>query len=120
MRRFFWAVALLTLLVTPSVSHSPVNSSNPADGATLEVAPKTLTLMLVEPGRFMKVDVTHTTVDGSANHIIGLKIPSRDMTEMMEFPAPDMGPGTYLVEWRVLGGDGHAMKGTVTYVVSPH
>jgi methionine-rich copper-binding protein CopC len=41
------------------------------------------------------------------------------MTEMMEFPAPDMGAGTYLVEWRVLGGDGHAMNGTVTYTVSP-
>ena len=119
MKRLFWVVALLTSLATPSVSHSPVNSSNPADGATLQVVPKTFTLMLAEPGRFMKVDVTHTTADGSANHIIGLKIPSRKLTEMMEFPAPDMGAGTYLVEWRVLGGDGHAIKGTVTYAVSP-
>ena len=119
MRRLFWAVALLTSLATPSDSHSPVNSSNPADGATLQVAPETLTLMLAEPGRFMKVDVTHTTIDGATSRVIGLKIPSRDMTGMMEFPAPDMGSGTYLVEWRVLGGDGHAMKGTVTYTVSP-
>lgn len=119
MRRLFLAVALLTSLATPSVSHSPVNSSNPADGATLQVAPATLTLMLAEPGRFMKVDVTHTTADGSANHIIGLEIPSRKMTKMMEFPASDMGAGTYLIEWRVLGGDGHAMKGAVTYTVSP-
>ena len=119
MRRLFLAVALLTSLATPSVSHSPVNRSNPADGATLKVVPEALTLMLAEPGRFIKVVVTHTTVDGSTNHIIGLKIPNRDMTKMMEFPAPDMGAGTYLVEWRVLGGDGHAMKGTVTYTVSP-
>ena len=119
MRCLFLAVALLASLAAPSVSHSPVNSSNPADGATLQVAPETLTLMLAEPGQFMKVDVTHTTADGSANHIIGLEIPSRKMTEMMEFPAPDMGAGTYLVEWRVLGADGHAMNGTVTYTVSP-
>ena len=119
MKRLFLIVALLPSLATPSVSHSPVNSSNPADGATMRVVPKTFTLMLAEPGRFMKVEVTHTTVDGSANHIIGLKIPSRKMTEMMEFSAPDMGAGTYLIEWRVLGGDGHAMNGTVTYTVSP-
>ena len=119
MRRLFLAVALLTSLATTSVSHSPVKSSNPADGATLQVVPEALTLMLAEPGRFMKVVVTHTTADGSMPHTIELKIPSRDMTKMMEFPAPDMGPGTYLVEWRVLGGDGHAMKGTVTYTVSP-
>ena len=119
MRRLFLAFALLTSLATPSVSHSPVNSSNPADGATLQVVPKTFTLMLPKPGRFMKVDVTHTTADGAANHIIGLKIPSRKLTEMMKFPAPDMGAGIYLVEWRVLGGEGHAIKGTVTYTVSP-
>ena len=119
MKRLFLVVALLTSLATPSVSHSPVNSSNPVDGATLQVVPKTFTLMLAEPGRFMKVDVTHTAADGSANHIIELKIPSRKLTEIMEFPAPDMGAGIYLVEWRVLGGDGHAIKGTVTYTVSP-
>ena len=118
MRRLFLAIALLTSLATPSVSHSLVNSSNPADGAILQVAPETLTLMLAEPGRFMKVDVTHTTVDRSANHTFGLKIPSRSITEMMEFPAPDMGAGIIWLMAR-LGGDGHAIKGTVTYTVSP-
>jgi len=119
MKRLLLAAALLTSIATPAVSHSPVNSSNPADGATLQVVPETFTLTLAEPGRFMKVDVTHTTVDGSADHSMELEIPSRDMTEMMEFPAPDMGAGTYLIEWRVLGEDGHAMDGTVTYTVSP-
>jgi methionine-rich copper-binding protein CopC len=119
MKRFLLAATLLTSLTGTALAHSPVNSSIPVDGASLPVVPETLTLMLAEPGRFMKVDVTHTTVDGSADHIMELEIPSRDMTEMMEFPAPDMGAGTYRVEWRVLGEDGHAMDGTVTYTVAP-
>jgi hypothetical protein len=67
----------------------------------------------------MKVEVTHTTADGSASQMVELDIPSRAMTEMLTFPAPNMGAGTYLIEWRVLGEDGHAMDGTVTYTVAP-
>lgn len=119
MKNLLLAATLLTSLAGTALAHSPVNTSEPADGASLEVVPEALTLILAEPGRFMKVDVTHTTVDGSADHTMELEIPSRDMTEMMEFTAPDMGAGTYLVEWRVLGEDGHAMDGTVTYTVTP-
>ncbi|MEQ8658833.1 MAG: copper resistance protein CopC [Hyphomicrobiales bacterium] len=119
MKRLLLAAMLLTSVAGPALAHSPVNSSNPADGATVQAVPETLTLMLAEPGRFMKVEVTHTTVDGSSTHMMELEIPSRDITEMMEFPAPDMGAGSYHVEWRVLGEDGHAIDGTVTYNVAP-
>ncbi|MBO6676556.1 MAG: copper resistance protein CopC [Rhizobiales bacterium] len=119
MKHHLLAAALLTSLNGPVLAHSPVNSSDPADGATVQAAPETLTLMLAEPGRFMKVEVTHTTVDGSASRMMELEIPSRDMTDRMEFSGPNMGAGSYHVEWRVLGEDGHAMDGTVTYTVAP-
>lgn len=119
MKHLLLVAALLTPLAGPALAHSPVNSSNPADGASLQAVPETLTLMLAEPGRFMKVEVTHTTVDGSASHMMELEIPSRDMTDRMEFSGPDMGAGSYHVEWRVLGEDGHGMDGTVTYTVTP-
>lgn len=111
--------AFLASLVAPVLAHSPVNTSEPTDGASLQVVPETLTLMLAEPGRFMMVQITHTSSSSSNSYMEVLDIPSRDMTEMMEFSAPNFGAGTYLVEWRVLGEDGHAMDGTVTYTVAP-
>lgn len=119
MKRLLFAASLLSALSFSAWAHSPVNTSNPADGASLETVPETLTLMLAEPGRFMMVQVTHTSSGTSTSHMQVLDIPSRDMTEMMEFSAPDFGAGTYVVEWRVLGEDGHAMDGTVTYTVAP-
>jgi methionine-rich copper-binding protein CopC len=32
-------------------------------------------------------------------------------------PMHDMGPGTYEVEWRGLGADGHALNGTFSFTV---
>lgn len=118
MTKLLSAAAIAIALAGPAFAHSPVNTSDPANGATLTEVPQTLTLTLAEPGRFMKVEVTHTTVDGSASHTAELDIPSRVMTDEMDFVPPSMGAGTYLVEWRVLGQDGHAMDGTVTYMVT--
>ncbi|MEO0637506.1 MAG: copper resistance CopC family protein [Pseudomonadota bacterium] len=117
MKALVLATALMTSLAGPALAHSPVNSSQPADGAALDTVPQTLTLTLAEPGRFMKVEVTYTAVNDSVNNTMELEIPNRDVTGSMEFPAPDMGAGRYLVEWRVLGEDGHALNGTVTYTV---
>ena len=119
MRRLLVAASLLSTLSFSALAHSPVNTSQPADGASLQSVPEALVLTLAEPGRFMMVQVTHTSSGTSTSHMEVLDIPSRDMTERMEFSAPDFGAGTYLVEWRVLGKDGHAMDGTVTYTVTP-
>jgi methionine-rich copper-binding protein CopC len=118
MKTLISAAAFSLLLTASSFAHSPVNTSNPADGSTLSQPPETLTLTLAEPGRFMKVEVTHTTMDGSASRTAELEIPSRSTTDEMDFTPPSMGAGNYLVEWRVLGEDGHAMDGTVTYTVT--
>ena len=32
-------------------------------------------------------------------------------------PMQDMGPGSYVVEWRGLGADGHALNGTFNFTV---
>lgn len=118
MKSLLTVAALLLALPGAALAHSPVNTSVPVDGAELSDVPEVLTLTLAEPGRFMKVEVTHTTADGSASHVTELDISTRATTDEMEFAPPAMGNGTYLVEWRVLGDDGHAMDGTVTYTVT--
>ncbi|MDG1745241.1 MAG: copper resistance protein CopC [Planktomarina sp.] len=32
-------------------------------------------------------------------------------------PMQDMGPGSYVVEWRGLGADGHALNGTFNFTL---
>lgn len=117
MRTLIVTAALLLGFASSVAAHSPVSQSEPADGAVLQTVPQALTLTLSDPGRFMRVEVTHTPEGGAAGDPVDLDIPSREVTEMMEFSAPDMGAGTYVVEWRVLGDDGHALTGTVTYTV---
>ena len=34
-----------------------------------------------------------------------------------QLPMQDMGPGSYVVEWRGLGTDGHALNGTFNFTV---
>ncbi|MEO0383178.1 MAG: copper resistance protein CopC [Pseudomonadota bacterium] len=118
MKSIIVGITLILASAGLAFAHSPVNTSNPADGTTLADVPEVLTLTLAEPGRFMRVEVTHTTEDGSTTHTEDLDIPSRATTNVMDFTPTSMGPGTYLVEWRVLGADGHAMDGTVTYIVT--
>lgn len=99
-------------------AHSPVETSSPADGETLAAAPETLVLNFENPARVLRVEVTHTGDDAEAGETSDLDIPSRDLTETISLTPPSQGAGSYLVEWRALGEDGHAMDGTFTYTVT--
>lgn len=112
------ALAFTLALTGASFAHSPVETSSPADGEILTAVPETLVLNFENPARVLRVEVTHTTVDASASHASDLDIPSRDLTETISLMPPSLGAGSYLVEWRALGEDGHAMDGTFTYNVT--
>lgn len=123
MKNTLLAVAFTLTLTSASLTgpvwaHSPVETSNPGDGDVLESIPEMLMLNFENPARVLRVEVTHTTMDGSAMHASDLDIPSRDLTETLSLTPPSMGAGSYLVEWRALGEDGHAMDGTFTYTVT--
>lgn len=99
-------------------AHSPVETSSPADGETLAAAPETLVLNFENPARVLRVEVTHTGDGAAAGEASDLDIPSRDLTDSITLTPPSLGAGSYLVEWRALGEDGHAMDGSFTYTVS--
>ena len=39
------------------------------------------------------------------------------LAQEFALPMQDMGPGSYVVEWRGLGADGHALNGTFNFTV---
>lgn len=118
MRRTFLATALSFALSGAVLAHSPVETSSPTDGQLLAAVPGELVLNFANPARVLRVEVTHSTTDASATHTQDLDIPSRGLTDSIILVPPSMGAGTYLVEWRALGEDGHALDGTFTYTVN--
>ncbi len=64
-------------------------------------------------------EVLETQGDADARADTGVSTPERT-TETVTLPLkPDIGPGVYVVMWRVLSVDSHTSQGFVTFWVAP-
>ena len=116
MRRFALGLALLLGLTTAAFAHSPLKSTSPLDQAELGELPKVINLTFAKPARITKVTLTH--VNGEANHTDRLELPKKKFTKVFDLKPEFRGAGTYQVNWRALGRDGHALKGEFEFTVS--
>ena len=106
--------AVFSILATLALAHSPVESTSPADAADLTAVPEMVNLIFVNSIRLTRIDMTH------ADHPT-VELELGDQTSFAtEFAVPvdGMGDGPYLIEWRGLGMDGHAMQGDFTFQVN--
>lgn len=110
--------SIIALLVfsTSALAHSPVKETSPPDEAVLTSVPEMLHLTFAAPARVMKVTMTHTKAENV--HETRIEIPTRDMVEEMHLTPEFMGAGTYLVQWRALGEDGHVLTGEFGFEVT--
>lgn len=114
------AVILSVLAIAPPASaHAVLVGSDPSDGETLEVAPRTVNLLFDEP-----VDPVTTAFglyDSEGRYSPG-GVPSRigvsavDTAVAADLPA-DLPDGSYLLAWRVVSGDAHPISGVLSFVV---
>jgi methionine-rich copper-binding protein CopC len=109
------AIAALALgLPSAALAHVNLLKSSPAANATLQEAPKAITLRfdrrllaasssieLTMPAHGMKVPV-RTTVSPDGNALVG----------SLQKP---LGKGAYKVVWTVAGADGHKMTGELVF-----
>ncbi len=103
------------LMVGAAFAHSPLKATMPADGETVSGTPDMLHLVFAKPARVTKIMLKHTA--GATTHEDKLAIPSKKFeTELMLKPE-FKGPGDYTVDWRALGEDGHALKGSFKFTV---
>ena len=106
-------VGILTLAMTASFAHSPVDGTTPEDGAVLNETPSHIVLSFEKEVRLTRVWVAHA---GSSKVDLDLE-GQKTFASRFEVPLKDMGSGIYLIEWRGLARDGHVMRDMFTFQI---
>lgn len=108
------ASALPLAAAAPAAAHDRLASSDPGDGATLDVAPDavTLTMSSTPLGLGTRVQVT-----GPAGVVSEGDAQVVDATVRQPLVA-DRPAGSYEVQWRVTSSDGHPVSGSFTFTAS--
>ncbi len=108
------AVTGIVLLATPASAHANLQSSDPANGATLQKAPDAVTMTFTEPP-----DPTLSVVsvlDPGGNAIPAGSPQASGRTGLRVTLPSDLGNGTYTVNWRVISRvDGHLTAGVIVF-----
>src|SRR5438270_5225236 len=115
MTRLAALIVFLILLVPapPALAHAVLVDATPGDGAVLAQAPPQVKLRFNEPVTPVALRVVNT--DGRA---IADDTPSGPETDTLRLALPAEVPaGTYVVAYRVISQDSHAVGGTVTFAI---
>jgi len=99
----------------PATAHDSLTASDPADGATVEVAPDRVTLTFTEPALELGTQVLVTGPDGVTVSEGPVVLDGTTVTQALLAERP---AGAYRVDWRVTSEDGHPVSGTFTFTAS--
>ncbi|PWJ53131.1 hypothetical protein SAMN06264364_11426 [Quadrisphaera granulorum] len=109
------ALLLVLIPALPAQAHDRLESSAPADGAVLDIAPTSVVLTFSAPPIGLGAKVVVTGPDGAVVSSGDPRVVDRTVTEDL---AGDLPAGQYRVEWRVTSSDGHPVSGELTYTAS--
>lgn len=104
--------ALLLGISTQSWAHTALTSSSPAEGASLEAAPKTIEMSFTEDVKLLRVVLTQAESEID----IDFK-PITAAAANFSVEVPTLSTGTYTVSWTALGGDSHRVNGSFSFGV---
>lgn len=110
--RHFLLTLIGALASVSAAAHTELSSTAPADGDELSAAPDELVLEFSEPVTLTAVRVRAD--DGTEHEVESLP---GDESERFAVTAPELAPGRYRVEWRVLSQDTHVMSGDFAFTV---
>ena len=116
--RLLLGLALLVPLLAlgsaaPASAHASLVSSDPAQGAVLDVAPEAVTLTFSESVAAVPASTKVTGTDGSAVDS-SVSASGADLTVTIDGPVAN---GTLVVLWRVVSADGHPVSGSLSFSV---
>ncbi|WP_298260953.1 copper resistance CopC family protein [uncultured Litoreibacter sp.] len=98
---------------TGAMAHSPLDTTIPANEAIVTEMPTEVLMNFKGDIRLTRVAITH-----AGTHSMDMDLGEQTaFTQEFALPMHDMGVGTYVVEWRGLGVDGHALNGTFSFTV---
>lgn len=116
-RSLHWmAAALLAACSTLASAHALVTSSNPAQGASLDAAPREVTITFNEKVEKLFSSATLATAAG-ATLSTGKALPDPNNPAVLRLPVPVLGTGKYVVKWTAVGNDGHRRSGDIRFSV---
>jgi len=116
------AGAPLLASARPALAHARLVRSQPADKAVLSQAPQRLELWFNEllDQSFNQVEVVpaaELTAKTRSNLTSGPPVLDASDRTHLTVPLQALGPGEYVVEWRVLSRDGHSAPGRFRFRV---
>ena len=109
-------LAAMTTMSALAFAHAKLQSSTPADGATVAVAPSELRLAYNEP---VEVAMSTIKVSGPGDAAVTLDKVTADSSDekVLVQHLPKLSAGEYRVEWSTMGHDGHHRKGELRFTV---
>jgi copper transport protein len=111
------ALALLAVVGagSPAAAHAELVGSDPAEGAVVDTAPETVTLIYNEPVRLTSQEIA--VYDAGGEVVPSSAGASGEEVRVTLTDAAALADGTYVVSWNVLSGDGHPISGALTFSV---
>lgn len=106
-------VIFMMLFSSQVWAHSDIAKTMPKNEAILEAVPEEIIIHMGKPIRLTKVEMQHE------DHEI-LELDTSDykgFETKFTLPIEPMGTGIYVISWRALGQDGHAVQGELTFTV---
>jgi len=109
------AVLALALLGTagPALAHNVLISSSPADGATLDTAPSTVTFSFDQP--VQNFEPVLVVIGPNGNAFGGAPTVSGDSISAPMTAGP---AGSYRAAYRIVSADGHPVSGEITFTLT--
>ena len=113
-------MACLTLAAPPVASpHAIVLESSPIHDAVLPVAPPQVALRF---NSRIEKRFTRVTLAAGDNAPVAVAVPVGDAEatpDRLTIPLQPLGPGVYVLRYRVLAVDGHVTEGALRFTVGP-
>ena len=106
-------LAVLNLIAGIAGAHTALMESFPADGSTLETPPVDISLIFNGQVRLVKMELLVSGV-GVAT---GFQPPA-DENDSFTVATPNLGAGSYTVNWAAISEDGHTVDNSFSFVVS--
>lgn len=96
-------------------AHAMLINSSPANNEVLHVAPKSIRLTFGHPTKLMMIKL----VKGKDVIPVSLTASDKEST-IFSVSLPVLTAGQYEASWSTLSGDGHPMKGTISFSLVEH
>ncbi len=106
-------ITLTIMIAFSATAHVGLEKATPAENTELKKSPQQLELVFSSPVRLIKAKLMNAE-EQSINFSF---TPSADANAQYAWELPTLKEGEYMVEWTILGQDGHKMSGSYQFML---